>query len=177
MQNEFVVINWDQRETGETLKLNDTNKNVSVSLLQDDAFEMVNYIINSFNRKKLFLISHSWGSVMGFDVAAKHPELLYAYIPISPVVDANNSAVLTVNLLKEWAVKNKNRRAMDELKTIKIPYKDKNDFFLAQKWLFIHNGVEGAETEEFKNIYYGWMNTWFPIWKENAKTNLLKFAL
>lgn len=40
--------------------------------------------------------------------------------------------------------------------------------------MFVHNGVKGAETEDFKKSYYQWMNTWFPVWKENAETNLFK---
>lgn len=65
-----------------------------------------------------------------------------------------------------------NNIAAEELQKIKLPFKDKDDFFLAQKWLFVHNGVKGADTEDFKKSYYQWMDTWFPIWKENAETNL-----
>lgn len=80
-------------------------------------------------------MSHSWGSVMGFDIANTHPELLYASIPISPVVDANKSSVLTVNLLKNWALKNNNNQAFQELEKIQIPYIEKNDFFFSTKMI------------------------------------------
>lgn len=174
LNDNFIVVNWDQRETGETLKLNRSKDSLNVKLMQDDSLEIISYLLKKFNKKKLYLLSHSWGSVMGFEIASKHPEILHAYIPISPVVDANNSAILTINQLKKWAEKNKNNQATEELDRIKLPFQDKNDFFLAQKWLFIHNEVEGAETTEFKTVYYEWMNIWFPIWKENAQTSLFK---
>lgn len=172
LKNEFVVVNWDQRETGGTLSLNKTNDSLTPDLLKKDALELVGYLRKKFHQKKIFLLSHSWGSVMGFDIAAKHPELLYAYIPVSPVIDGHKSASLFVKDLKKWALENKNHIATEELEQIKLPFEDQDDFFLAQKWLFIHNGVKGADTEDFKNSYYKWMVTWFPVWKENAKTNL-----
>lgn len=176
LKNEFVIVNWDQRKTGETQKINNINDSININLLKSDALEVVKYLINKFQHKKIYLVSHSFGSVMGFDIAIKHPELLYAYIPISPVVDANKSSILTIKSLKKWAIKTKNEAAKNELEKIKIPYKDENDFFFAQKWLFIHNEVDGAETENFKNNYYDWMNIWFPIWKKNAESNLFVTA-
>lgn len=172
LKNEFVVVNWDQRETGATFSLNRTKDKLTPDLLKKDALEVVHYLQKKFHQKKIFLLSHSWGSVMGFDIAARHPELLYAYIPVSPVIDAHKSAFLFVKDLKKWALETKNNTATQELDKIKLPFEDKDDFFLAQKWLFIHNGVKGADTEDFKNNYYQWMETWFPVWKENAETNL-----
>ncbi|MGG7468891.1 alpha/beta fold hydrolase [Chryseobacterium arthrosphaerae] len=172
LKKEFVVVNWDQRGTPKTEELNNSSSDLSPDLLKKDALEVVSYLIEKFRQKKIFLISHSWGSVMGFDIAVKHPELLYAYIPVSPVIDADKSALLSVNSLKKWAAKTENNDAIRELESIQIPFRNKDDFFLAQKWLFVHNGVEGAGTEDFRKIYYKWMDTWFPVWKENAKTNL-----
>lgn len=173
LQNEFIIVNWDQRETGATLKHNKSPGSLSAALLKSDALEMVNYLIRHYHRKKIYLASHSWGSVMGFDIAAKHPELLYAFIPISPVIDANGSAVLTVDSLKKWALAKHNDVAIEELQKIKLPYETKEDLYLAQKWAFIHNEVAEAETEKFKTIFYDWMNIWFETWKENAKNNIL----
>lgn len=172
LKEEFVVVNWDQRETGGTLSLNKTKDSLTPDLLKKDALEVIYYLKKKFHQKKIFLLSHSWGSVMGFDIAAKHPELLYAYISVSPVIDAHKSAFLFVNDLKKWALETQNHKAAQELEQIKLPFKNKDDFFMAQKWLFIHNGVKGVDTEDFKTNYYQWMDTWFPVWMENAKTNL-----
>lgn len=172
LKDEFVVVNWDQRETGGTLSLNKSKDSLTTDLLKKDALEVVYYLKKKFNQKKIFLLSHSWGSVMGFDIAAQHPELLYAYIPVSPVIDAHKSVSLFVNDLKKWTLETQNHKAAQELEQIKLPFKDRDDFFLAQKWLFIHNGVKGIDTEDFKTNYYQWMEIWFPVWMENAKTNL-----
>lgn len=168
--NDFLVVNWDQRNTGETLKLNKSDN--SIELLKSDALELIKYLEKKYNKRKIYLLSHSWGSVMGFELAYKHPELIAAYIAVSPVIDANESSKLFIQDLKSWATKTNNKQAIKELYEINIPIQTKNDFFYAQKWLFIHNGVKGVETEDFRNSYYEWMDEWFPIWKENAKTNV-----
>lgn len=176
LPDKFIVEQWDQRETGESLKLNSSNEKITVALLQSDALEMVRALLKKYNRKKLYLVSHSWGSVMGFEIAKKHPELFYAYISISPVVDANKGSQLTVNCLKDCAGKTKNDTVLQELSKIKIPYQDTTDIYFAQKWLFAHNEVDGALSEKFKANFYKWLQVWFPVWLENAKSNLFVTA-
>lgn len=172
LYDDFVVVNWDQRNTGETLNLNKVKVEVSIDLLRSDALELVQYLISKYRRNKIFVLSHSWGSVTGFDLVSQHPELFYGYIAVSPVVDANKSASLFIKDLKSWAVKTHRAAAVEELNNIKLPLESEDDFFHAQKWLFVHNGVEVAEKEEFRDAYYNWMHNWFAVWKENAKTNL-----
>jgi pimeloyl-ACP methyl ester carboxylesterase len=172
LTEKFVVVQWDQRETGETLKLNASKETLTVDLLKSDALELVKHLLKKYHRKKLYLVSHSWGSVMGFDIAQKHPELLYAYIPISPMIDAEKSTKETVDLLREWAKETKNDTAMTELATIHLPFTTKEDLYYSQKWLFAHNEVEGAKSPEFKAIFYTWMETWFPVWIAQSKTSL-----
>jgi pimeloyl-ACP methyl ester carboxylesterase len=76
--------------------------------MQNDCEQLVRYLLKKYNRKKLFLVSHSWGSVLGFDLAKKHPELVHAYISISPIIDQVKATQLTVKMLKKWAKKENN---------------------------------------------------------------------
>ncbi|ELY2016419.1 alpha/beta hydrolase [Flavobacterium psychrophilum] len=174
LKNEFVVVNWDQRETGETGKINSVNENLTPEFFKNDAYELIKYVLDKFKHKKLYLVSHSWGSVLGFDIAEKHSELLYAYIPISPIVDQNKASKLTMEMLNNWAIKTKDSNAITELNLVKIPFENQNDLFYSQKWLFIHNGVEFARKEDFKTNYYKWLATWFPIWKKSTENNLFE---
>jgi pimeloyl-ACP methyl ester carboxylesterase len=174
LKNEFVIINWDQRETGETLKLNPTNVALTQELFKNDTYEIITFILKRFSRDKLYLVSHSWGSVLGFDIVEKHPELLYAYIAISPIINQTKSSELTMETLKNWAIKSNNKDAINELNLVKIPFENQEDLFYSQKWLFIHNGVDFAKKEDFKTNYYKWMSVWFDVWKKSTESNLFK---
>ncbi|MBC8985064.1 alpha/beta hydrolase [Pedobacter sp. N36a] len=174
LKSNFVVVQWDQRQTGETLKLNSSPEKLSLSLLQKDTEELISYLLQHFNRKKLFLLSHSFGSMLGFNFAAKHPESLYAYIPISAIVDQRKSEKLTMEMLNKWAKETKNTEAIKELAMVKLPFEKEDDLFYSQKWLFIHNGVDFAKEEAFKAKYHDWLAIWFPMWKQAVTNNLFK---
>lgn len=174
LKEHFVVIQWDQREAGETLKLNHSPEKLSLRLLQKDTDEIIQYLLKKFNRKKLFLVSHSFGSMLGFNVAEKHPELLYAYIPISAIVDQRKSEKLTMEMLNKWAKETNNDVAVKELALVKIPFENPDDLFYSQKWLFIHNGVDFAKEDGFKAKYHDWLAIWFPMWKQAVTNNLFK---
>lgn len=174
LKDQFIVVQWDQREAGETLKLNPSPKKLSLELFQQDTEQVINYLLHKFNRKKLFLVSHSFGSMLGFDFAAKHSELLYAYIPISGIVDQRKSEQLTMKLLNNWARTTKNDIAIKELALVKLPFEKEDDLFYSQKWLFIHNGVDFAKEPGFKAKYHEWLAVWFPMWKKSVTNNLFK---
>jgi pimeloyl-ACP methyl ester carboxylesterase len=170
----FILVHWDQRETGKTLELNGTDEPLSVGLLQNDTYEMIQYLLKKFDRKKLYLISHSWSSFLGMHIAEKHPELRHAYIPISPMIDQEASTTLTIDMLKKWAKKNDNKIALQELDSVHIPLETKEDLFLQQKWLFIHNEVGFASEPDFRDIYFEWMDVWFPMILESFENSLLE---
>lgn len=172
LKKEFIVVQWDQRETGETLKMNPSDQPLTVDLMSRDAAEVIQHLLQQYNRKKLFLVSHSWGSVLGFDIARNHPDWLYAYIAISAIVDQHKAEKLTVNILKDWAKETKDTVASDELNGITLPFGTEADLFFSQKWLFVKNGIAFARTADFKTNYYKWMDTWFPVWKASAQTSL-----
>lgn len=174
LKEQFVVVQWDQREAGETLKLNHSTEKLSLQLLQKDTEEIIQYLLKKYNRKKLFLVSHSFGSMLGFDFAEKHPELLYAYIPISAIVDQLKSEKLTMEMLNKWAKETNNTEAAKELALVKVPFEKEDDLFYSQKWLFIHNGVDFAKEASFKAKYHDWLAIWFPMWKKSVTKNLFK---
>jgi len=172
LKDAFIIVNWDQRETGQTLKLNGTSQPLTADLMTNDAYKVILYLLKTYNRKKLYLVSHSWGSVLGFNIAAAHPELLYAYVGISAIVDQRRSEELTLAMLKDWASERQDTTAINELEQVKLPIERENDLFLSQKWLFIKNGVDFAREDGFKTNYYKWMNTWFPVWKASVRNTM-----
>src|SRR5215203_5967294 len=91
LQNHFLVVQWDQRETGETIKLNKTKGPLSLEMFYKDSHDLIDSLLKQYQRPKLYLVGYSWGSVMGFHIAAQYPELLYAYIAASPVTDCRRS--------------------------------------------------------------------------------------
>jgi pimeloyl-ACP methyl ester carboxylesterase len=131
LQQHFVVVQWDQRETGETLKLNKSPQPLTLSLFYNDTHDIIDTLLKKFQKPKLYLAGYSWGSGLGFYIADKYPELLYAYIAISPVIDQWRSDSISLAMLKETMGK----KARSELSHVKIPFENWEQLYYHRKWL------------------------------------------
>lgn len=114
----FVVVNWDQRGAGKSYTSEVTKESMNVKQLLSDTNELVEYLKKKFNRDKIFLVGHSWGSFLGINMAYKHPENFYAYIGIAQIVNGKMNEAISYNYTLEMARRHKNNRAIEELTTI-----------------------------------------------------------
>lgn len=74
------------------------------------------------SQKKLFLLGHSWGSVLGLTYAADHPEMLHAYIGCGQVVNMKKSCRLSY----DFAAAHAGPRALERLKHTDCTYTGEN---------------------------------------------------
>lgn len=177
LRQHFVLVEWDQRNCGKTFQLNPSQKPVTLALCEQDARDITDSLLVKFNRQKLFVFGWSWGTVLGFDLAKRVPEKLYAYFAVSPVIDQLTSEQLLLQEMKENAKKDANQKAIAELATIKIPFGNIEQTFLDRKWMFIL--INGANIDEqmLRNYFYDPQLQWvYPLineaWAQNLKKEL-----
>jgi len=170
LQQHFVVVQWDQRETGETLKLNKSSQPLTAGLFYNDTRDLVDSLLNRFHQPKLYLAGYSWGTVPGFQMADKNPELLYAYLAISPVINNWESEQLALDMLK----KEMGNKAKKELSQVKIPFENAEQLYYHRKWLFKHSGQKFVNISFRKSFVESWGVTWFEVWKEACNANLFE---
>jgi pimeloyl-ACP methyl ester carboxylesterase len=170
LQEHFVVVQWDQRETGETLKLNKSSRPLTVKLFFDDTHDLIDTLLTQFHRPKLYLAGYSWGTVLGFHIADKYPELLYAYIAISPVINNWKSEQLALDMLKEKM----GNKANKELSQVKVPFENVEQLYYHRKWLFKYSGQKLVSISFRKGFVRAWGTTWFKVWTEACSENLFE---
>ena len=170
LQEHFVVIQWDQRETGETLKLNKSLKPLTLSMFYTDTHDLIDTLLKKFKRPKLYLAGYSWGTGLGFYIAHKYPELLYAYIAISPVIDQWRSDSISLTILREEMGKT----ARKELSQVKIPFENSEQLYYHRKWLLKHDGQKFASLTLKKSFVQAWGVTWFDVWSHACDVNLFE---
>jgi pimeloyl-ACP methyl ester carboxylesterase len=86
----FTVAEWDQRGAGKTYASNDKDlqrRTMHVPQMEEDTLDVVNYLRNRFHREKIFVLAHSWGSLLGLWLAHEHPDLIYAYVGVGQVLN------------------------------------------------------------------------------------------
>ncbi len=176
LQEHFVVVLWDQRDFGKTFELNKSPQPNTVKLLVDDTKEVIDYLLKKFERKKLYLVGHSMGSVLGIYIAQKYPELLSALVEISPPVNGLESQRLAIENLKKHFKKMKNERAVKELSTIKLPTKDFEPLFIQYKWQTEFDGekVTDKQWEEARPILKKALETSGRLYDEIYEMNFFK---
>lgn len=96
-ENDFTVVNWDQRNVGKTYFANDPATvlhTMSAERVLKDVHEVTAYLKQQFNKENIILVGHSWGTVLGTMAVQTYPEDYSAYIGISQVVNmADNERV------------------------------------------------------------------------------------
>ncbi|MCL1633262.1 alpha/beta hydrolase [Luteimonas sp. SX5] len=120
----FTVVQWDQRGAGRTYAANDPEKvrpTMTVERMLGDAEELAAYLRKRYARDKIVLMGHSWGTVLGTELAQKHPDWFYAYVGVSQVVDIQENERLGYAAVMQWARSQGNAQAVRELESV-APY-------------------------------------------------------
>lgn len=83
----FTIVHWDQRQTGKSYyPADDKNHPLSLEQFIGDTEEVIQYLRRYLEQDKLFVLGHSWGSVLGMHIVKRHPEWLYAYVGLGQFV-------------------------------------------------------------------------------------------
>lgn len=120
----FTVVQWDQRGSGRSYLLNDPTTltpTMTLDRIRDDAIELIEQLRRRYGKRKVFLLGHSFGSVIGLEVAAKRPDLLYAYIGMGQYIDTEAGEKASYAWTLDQAQHAGNAQAVRELKALQ-PY-------------------------------------------------------
>lgn len=170
LQEHFLVVQWDQRETGRTLEMNASPTPLTLALFQNDTRELISFLLKRFRKEKLYLAGHSWGTALGFHVVANFPELLYAYVAIGPMINQLESERIALGVMMEDAKKKQNKKEMDELSRIHIPFETGEQLYYHRKWLL---QFAGSRRKLSRSYVIDWSDRWLAVYNEACQENLL----
>ncbi|WP_234121258.1 alpha/beta fold hydrolase [Clostridium hydrogenum] len=145
LEEKFIVVNWDQRGAGLSYSKDIPKNTMTVENFSNDTKELIEYLLNTYNKKKIFLVGHSWGSALGILVTSKYPQLIQAYVGIGQIGDMQENERLAYKYVNEYAHKTNNNKAIKQLQEIgKPPYNDLISYMrIRSKW-----------TGRFKGTFY-----------------------
>ena len=120
----FTVVQWDQRGAGKTFAANGREAIVptlTIDRMERDAEEMVLYLRKKYQKQKIILVGHSWGSALGVKLAQAHPEWFYAYVGIGQLVNMQRNEKESYRLVLAAARESADPAGLAELRAIE-PY-------------------------------------------------------
>jgi len=80
LENDFVVVQWDRRGAGKSYSPNTDPKLIRMSQELSDAEQLIGLLQQRFGQRKVILVGHSYGSVLGIELAYRRPDLVGAYV-------------------------------------------------------------------------------------------------
>lgn len=167
LQKHFIVVLWDQRETGKTLRLNRTDQPLSLSLMESDVKEMMDYLCSRFSKQKIYLMGHSWGGFLALRMAARYPEKLAACLAVSPMIDQLASEKLSLEWMRTQAKKSNNQKALEELLNVNVPFENAEQIYRHRYWLAMLTGNRPPG----KTFVEQWATKWLPVFNEASAFN------
>jgi pimeloyl-ACP methyl ester carboxylesterase len=117
----FVVCYWDQRGAGLSYSKDIPPETMTLPQFVDDAGKVTEYLIHKFKRKKIYLLGHSWGTMLGSYTAKKFPEYYYAFIAVGQVGNQEHAEILSYEFVLNRARELKDERAINALEKIGPP--------------------------------------------------------
>lgn len=136
LQEHFVMVYWDQRGAGKSYHDDIPTDSMHIEQFLADTYELVEILRARFQTPKIYLMGHSWGSILGVLTVARHPELFYAYVGIGQAVNLRENEKISYQFVVDVARKTDNRRALHQLLAIgPPPYQNYKEMLVERKWV------------------------------------------
>jgi pimeloyl-ACP methyl ester carboxylesterase len=155
LEKHFIVVTWDQRGAGKSYQAINPHSAITIDQFVLDTGELTQLLCHRFNQKKIFLVGHSWGSLIGILSIQKYPDLYHAYIGTGQIVNMQENEQISYDWTLAQAIKAEEKQAIRTLTEIgKPPYTgDGQKELMTQRRLL---GKYGGEL-------YGSSNGAFPL--------------
>jgi pimeloyl-ACP methyl ester carboxylesterase len=102
-EKDFIIVQWDQRGAGKTYGRNAPEEltkeyfqshPLTIEQMAADGIALSEYLCAHLEKQKIILFGTSWGSALGVTIATKRPDLFYAYVGHSQIVNPSRDEQL-----------------------------------------------------------------------------------
>lgn len=125
LSRNYTFVIWEQRGTGKSFFPFSTNENIRIQDFIDDMKELIQTLLLRFSKEKVYILGHSWGSILGLTFTQKYPELVETYIGCGQVTNMKKM----VNHWKEFSVN------LETNEKVKKRLLEVDTSFNSEKWL------------------------------------------
>jgi pimeloyl-ACP methyl ester carboxylesterase len=121
LENDFIMVYWEQRGAGKSFSKNIPPESMTLEQMVSDTRELSEYLANRFGKQKIYILGHSWGTLLGILTAHKHPELFHAYFGVGQVGDQYRGELVSFDWVNEQAQIQNNKKYIKDLGKLNFP--------------------------------------------------------
>lgn len=137
LEQQFTVVVWEQRGAGKSYYKFDGT--ITIDIFLNDLYTLVNYLLSRFHQSSLYLLGHSWGSILGLRFVGAYPELVRTYISCGQVVNMRKSSKTAY----DYALAHADKKSLKKLRGIDCSYQGDswlNDLLFVTRQVVKHKG-------------------------------------
>lgn len=105
LEKHFVVVIWEQRGCGKSYPSIHPKADLTVDQYVADLIELTDILRERFDEQKIYLVGHSWGTIIGVLAAQQRPDLYHAYVGTAQMVDVQETDQIIYDLVMEHSRK------------------------------------------------------------------------
>lgn len=136
-EEQFTVVHWDQRGAGRTFARNGETGcgRLSVARMVEDGLEVIDHLAATLGKRKIAVVGHSWGSVLGIHMIKQRPGSLSAYVGTGQLVNKRRNEQVNYRKQMAQAERSGNAQALSALRGIgPPPYPDRDALKVLRQW-------------------------------------------
>lgn len=122
LEEHFIVVQWEQRGAGKSFSWKTPKETMTIEQFISDLHELIEILRKRFNKEKIFLMGHSWGSVFGTVTVQRHPKLFCAYIGVGQASNTIETEKIMYQFALDKARELNNKKAIKKLGKIGPPF-------------------------------------------------------
>jgi pimeloyl-ACP methyl ester carboxylesterase len=174
LEDYFTVVWWEQRGAGLSYSPDIPPETMTAEQFISDVLEVTNYLRKRFDKEKIYLMAHSWGSYIGIQAAAREPDLYYAYIGVGQISHQIQSEQLAYQYALGYYKENGNMNMVRKLEeappTLTVPLPTAYEVL---RDAYMHGAGIGT-TRDMKSVVTG---IFLPSWQFREYTLAEKINL
>jgi pimeloyl-ACP methyl ester carboxylesterase len=117
LEKHFVVVIWEQRGCGKSYPSLNPKSDLTVDQYVADLIELTDILRERFDEQKIYLVGHSWGTIIGVLAAQQRPDLYHAYVGTAQMVDVLETDQMIYDLMMEHSRKSGDTAFVQTLET------------------------------------------------------------
>lgn len=104
LEKDFVVVIWEQRGCGKSFPSHYPQSALTVEQYVADIIELSEILRERFGEQKIYLVGHSWGTIIGALATQSRPDLFHAYVGTSQMVNVRETDQLIYDMVMEHSL-------------------------------------------------------------------------
>lgn len=132
LTHHYTVVYWDQPGTG----MSGVDTEETIQALVDDAYQLIQHLRTKFNQSKVYLMCHSFGTIVGTHLAHQHPQYIATYIGIGQLGHVLKNEHRILNQIKMFVRQEGDHGGLQLLEKVHLDYDfHKNKYYqLLREW-------------------------------------------